>query len=363
ADQARARLAVGDAIDAIGPPAALEGLDGQAGFLVIGAAGLQAVAQPVQARAQDDDAQPLVARRQRPAQGGDASGRGVEPQAVPGLGQTLPRKQLAGILLALGRHVGVADDAGVGDGPAGADVADQRDQRLDLRRGEQAIAELMARIDDFDADRGGVDVGLALPGAAPGVPGAALLRHQAQDRAVLVDDVVGRDLGLGIAKAGHGLLGRRHAGIVQHQHVRRAASGVEVRGRRVSEGYHGREIMRADQRPSLSQPYVTQVSPTFLASITPSSRRRRAVMARRARRAKPATKTRTPPTTAIRATAAAVNTANSAPTATARAVSIRPAAQKKGASRPEPGRRRALKPSGPIGSELIMNSKPLSASG
>uniref|UniRef100_A0A0N5A0A3 PE-PGRS family protein n=1 Tax=Parastrongyloides trichosuri TaxID=131310 RepID=A0A0N5A0A3_PARTI len=91
----------------------------------------------------------------------------------------------------------------------------------------------MARIDDLDADGGGVDVGLALPGAATGVPGPALFGHQTQDGAVLIDDIVGRDLGLGVAQAGDRRLGGLHAGIVQHQHVRRAAPGVEVRGRRV----------------------------------------------------------------------------------------------------------------------------------
>src|SRR5690606_21358569 len=64
ADQAGAGLTVGDAADAVGPPVALEGLDGQAGFVVVFAARLQPIPQPVQARAQDDDAQPLVARRQ-----------------------------------------------------------------------------------------------------------------------------------------------------------------------------------------------------------------------------------------------------------------------------------------------------------
>ncbi len=96
----------------------------------------------------------------------------------------------------------------------------------------------MARIDDLDADGGGVDVGLALPGAAPGVPGPALFGHQTQDGAVLIDDVVGRDLGLGVAQARDRRLGRLHAGIVQHQHVRRAAPGVEVRRRRVGVGGH-----------------------------------------------------------------------------------------------------------------------------
>src|SRR5690606_232228 len=63
ADQTRPRLAVGHAVDPIGPPVALEGLDRQAGLLVIGAARLQPIAQTMQTRAQDDDAQPLVARR------------------------------------------------------------------------------------------------------------------------------------------------------------------------------------------------------------------------------------------------------------------------------------------------------------
>src|SRR5690606_10310908 len=63
ADQTRPRLAVGHAVDPIRSPVALEGLDRQAGLLVIGAARLQPIAQTMQTRAQDDDAQSLVARR------------------------------------------------------------------------------------------------------------------------------------------------------------------------------------------------------------------------------------------------------------------------------------------------------------
>ena len=66
--------------------------------------------------------------------------------------------------------------------------------------GNGAVAELVAGIDDLHADRAGVDVALALPVASARVPGAALLGHQREDAAVLLDQVVGRDLGLGIAQ-------------------------------------------------------------------------------------------------------------------------------------------------------------------
>ena len=81
----------------------------------------------------------------------------------------------------------------------------------------------MAAIDDLDADRTGVDVLLAGPGGDAGVPGALGLGHALHDAAVLQHDVVGGDLGAGGAKAGDRALDVGHAGVVQQDHVGRAA--------------------------------------------------------------------------------------------------------------------------------------------
>ncbi len=96
----------------------------------------------------------------------------------------------------------------------------------------------MAWVDDLDADRSGVAVAVALPERDPRVPGAALLGDQSEDATVLLDQIVGRHLGLRIAQALQRLLARAHAGVVQHQHVRRRAPDVEV-GRRRLDQLHG----------------------------------------------------------------------------------------------------------------------------
>ena len=78
------------------------------------------------------------------------------------------------------------------DAPALADVAAEVQRRRDLRFGIIRQAAGMAGIGDLDADRAGVDVGLAGPVADAGMPGAALLRHQLQRVAVLEDEIMRR---------------------------------------------------------------------------------------------------------------------------------------------------------------------------
>jgi hypothetical protein len=82
----------------------------------------------------------------------------------------------------------MADDAIRGDAPPREDIPAQRLHRLHLRFGERAVAPFVARIDDLDADRNGVERGLPHPVRHPGVPGAALFGHQPPNRAVLLDD-------------------------------------------------------------------------------------------------------------------------------------------------------------------------------
>ena len=254
ADQVGAGFAVGDAVDAAGAPVALEGADGGFGIRVIVAAGLQPVTQSVQTGAQDDHADALIALLQQTAQGVDAFGGGFEPQAMTGLGQTLPGEAFAGIFLAVRRQVGMADDAVVGDGPAAANVADQGDDRRDLGLGEVAIAELMARIDDFYADGGGVAVVLALPDAATRVPGAAFFGNKMEDTAVFLDQIMGGDLGLGIAQARQGRLAGLHPCVMKHQHVGRRTARVEVGRRRVDEGDHEGVGSAAVAFPAIGDP-------------------------------------------------------------------------------------------------------------
>src|SRR4051794_33329118 len=128
------------------------------------------------------------------------AGGEIRPQADAGLGEALPGEELAGIGLALGRDIGVAEDALGRDRVAGQDGAAQRLEGGELRLGKRAIAVLVAGIDQLDADRAVIDVAGAGPEAAPGMPGAPRLVDELPDRAVLLDEVMRADLGVGIAQ-------------------------------------------------------------------------------------------------------------------------------------------------------------------
>ena len=132
------------------------------------------------------------------------------------------------------------------------DAARQRRQGGHLRGRKTAIAEFMAGIDDLDADRARVDVAMAAPGRDAGVPGAAVLRHQAEDAAVLLDHVMRADFRRRVAHPRQRRVAGRHAGVVQHQHVDgRAAARVVVGGRAVDHGAHF-SIVGSEDAPSAS---------------------------------------------------------------------------------------------------------------
>ncbi|MNN30830.1 hypothetical protein D3C81_1444900 [compost metagenome] len=114
------------------------------------------------------------------------------------------------------------------------DVLEQQDQRVDLRirvrRPDASIRRLaIAGIDQFDADRGGVQPGTPLPLAGAGMPGPAVLVDQLVDgRRVVADQVVGTDFGVGQQGQRARLVGR---GVVD-DHVLHAAvlADRDVRG-------------------------------------------------------------------------------------------------------------------------------------
>lgn len=75
------------------------------------------------------------------------------------------------------------------------DAAAQRDHGGDLAQRKIRIAPVVAAIDDFDADRAGIDVFFARPERLAGMPGALGLRYALHDAAVFQHDVMRRNVG------------------------------------------------------------------------------------------------------------------------------------------------------------------------
>ena len=152
-------FAVDDAVDHVGPEPPLEG---DHRLLRLG----HVIAEPLE-REEEAGVGPervdQVARRAR--------------QRQAALGQRPPREQLARVLLARRRDVGMADDIAAADPVTLLDVGEQRDQRRDLLVGKRAVAELMAGIDDLDPDARRIDVGDPAPARLARVPGALRLRR------------------------------------------------------------------------------------------------------------------------------------------------------------------------------------------
>ncbi|MNT43224.1 hypothetical protein D3C72_1796830 [compost metagenome] len=105
-------------------------------------------------------------------------------------------------------------------------VLEEQDQGVDLLLAERLVDPAVggftiALVDQFDAQGAGVQPGTALPFAFSGMPGTAVLVHQAVDlRGLVADQVVAAD-----AVAGQHTQGAVHVGggVVQH-HVLHAAA-------------------------------------------------------------------------------------------------------------------------------------------
>src|SRR6266851_2299369 len=79
--------------------------------------------------------------------------------------QQSPRKFFARILFARRRYIGMTQNTVGTDRPAsGNDRLAERDARRNLTQRKVAITEFMTGVDDFDADRSRIDVGLTRPG-------------------------------------------------------------------------------------------------------------------------------------------------------------------------------------------------------
>src|SRR6185312_12694852 len=155
----------------------------------------------------------------------------IGPGADAGFGETPPRKQFARVLLAVRRDVGMADHETRRNMPAGDDSARQFLDRGDLPVGKRAVAEFVAGIDDLDADGMGVDVAPPGPETFPGMPGAALLRHETPHRAVFLNDIMRADPGDGIAQPVDRRCRAGHAGVMEQQHIGRPEAPFVMVGR------------------------------------------------------------------------------------------------------------------------------------
>jgi len=96
------------------------------------------------------------------------------PGDQPGVVQPPPGEQRAGVFLALGLDLVVAQDAVAAHRVAPGDVTDQRDHGVDLPgRERHPGAGAKAGVDDLDADRARVQPAMVLPATGAGVPGPA----------------------------------------------------------------------------------------------------------------------------------------------------------------------------------------------
>ena len=209
-EQFRAALAINDSVDQVGAKAPLESDDG---LLLV-----RHVVPKSLEREQKAGVGPVridqVAARTR--------------QGEPALGQLPPRKKLAGIFLSRGSDIRMADDISAADPVTVLDVGDQRDERGDLLVGERPIAELMARIDDFDADARRIDIGHSSPARLTRVPGAVRLIDEAVNRTVFVNEIVTGNLSFGRGQPIERAFGVRHSGIMEDDHRDGQHSLVEI---------------------------------------------------------------------------------------------------------------------------------------
>ena len=216
----------------------LEGFHDLLQALAVSGGHLHAIAVFLQAALQNGDGLALIAHAETLVA---ADRRGLDPEPDAGARKPLPIEPLAGVALAPRRDVGMRQHPLRWNGPAAQDVETQRLHRAHLRVGKFAIAELVARIVDLDADGARIEVGLTRPIALARVPGALALRHHLGDAPLFIDEVMGRDLRLRAGQPFEGRVGRFHAGVMQDQHVGCAsfAPGLMVRRRDPQRGELG----------------------------------------------------------------------------------------------------------------------------
>lgn len=110
----------------------------------------------------------------------------IGPRHQAFVSQTPPRELRTRVGFALRRDVAVPEDAMRRDLVARRDIADQRDDGVDLRRRVidevEAWGGVIPKIDDLDADRACVELGVAAPKTLAGMPSAPVFIDQTIDR-------------------------------------------------------------------------------------------------------------------------------------------------------------------------------------
>lgn len=103
---------------------------------------------------------------------------------------------------------------------ARGEIAQQHDQRFDLRRTERAAAIVV----ELDTDGSRVEIGDGAPAPGAGVPGAALIGDQLVTMAIGTDQVMctDRSTAVGSAQRMQALLRRLLLGVVDDDDDRRA---------------------------------------------------------------------------------------------------------------------------------------------
>src|SRR5699024_9950944 len=121
--------------------------------------------------------------------------RPVCPDCQPIARQTAPIEFLSRINLAPRRNTAMAKHALWRDRPAPQNAAKKRGERRHLRLGKRRVAMAMAGIRKLDPDRARIHVGHTAPGRDPCMPGALILCHHCEHRAVDIEQIMRADLG------------------------------------------------------------------------------------------------------------------------------------------------------------------------
>src|SRR5208282_1795215 len=129
---------------------------------------------------------------------GDGDGLGIRPHDQPGQRESVPGEARAGVLLIVGLYVAMTEDAIGSNAMTTLDVAYEFDDLFDLRLGEVRIdcagIAAVTPIDDLDADRIRIQMGVTLPVTRACMPRTLVLVDEPVNRRrPIVDQIMAAD--------------------------------------------------------------------------------------------------------------------------------------------------------------------------